>query len=108
MGAGTITLNIFSALGVSSAQPGANIIPGTVANPIVITITNGSVPFVQTLTDATGTGVLTVATVSGTGTITSATINYGTGIVSIVVSGEMCIRDSPILCWLTDLCQPLF
>jgi hypothetical protein len=86
-GAGTITLNIFSALGVSASQPGANIVPGTVANPIVITITNGSVPFVQTLTDTTGTGVLTVATVSGTGTITSATINYGTGIVSIVVSG---------------------
>lgn len=77
-GAGTLILNIFSVLGISSQQPGANIVPGSSAVPIVITI--GS----QQLTDSTGTGVFVV---TGSGNITSATVNYGIGYVYIVFSG---------------------
>lgn len=80
-GAGTVTMDIFTILGIIAGQPGANIVPGTSTVPINITI---GAPISQVLTDTLGTGTLTI---TGAGPITSATLNYGTGILSLVFSG---------------------
>lgn len=73
----TITYNLFTALGLSTSQPNASIVPGTALNPMVIII--GA----ETLTDNTGTGVFTI--VPG-GFFSSATINYATGVLTIITS----------------------
>ncbi len=80
VGAGTITYNIFTGMGILVAQPGANIVPGTVANPITISIT-GNIN--QTLTDTTGTGTLAIAP---PGKITAAILNYATGVLTLTFS----------------------
>lgn len=80
-GAGSITIDIFNILGITPGQPGANIVPGTVANPITIII---AAPINRTLTDTTGTGTFTI---SSPGIISSSTIQYGTGIITINLLG---------------------
>jgi hypothetical protein len=69
----TNVVNIFALLGLNVSQPDASVVPGTLANPIVIVI--GA----QTLTDSTGTGTFVVTA----GNITAASINYGTGNITI-------------------------
>ncbi len=71
------TFNIFTLLGLLVSEPNAQVVPGTVADPIIIVI--GA----QTLTDSTGTGTFVVAPA---GIIVSATINYATGVVTVVAA----------------------
>jgi hypothetical protein len=80
-GAGTFTFNIFTGMGILAIQPNAEIQPGSVSSPLVITI---GAPISQTLTDTTGLGVFVV---TGAGPITAAKINYATGVLSITFSG---------------------
>jgi len=81
-GAGTVVVNLLTAIGVVALEePDAMIEPGSAADPLVITI---AAPIAQVLTDATGTGVFTIAPA---GLITSATINYNTGALTLVYSG---------------------
>lgn len=68
------TTSVPTSVKISTAQPGANIAPGTASLPLVITI--GS----QTLTDTTGSGIFVI---TGSGTISAASIQYGTGILSL-------------------------
>lgn len=82
---GVSTYNVFSntnAIGgtekISVLQPGASIVPGTGAKPLVFVL--GA----QTLTDTGGTGTFVV---TGAGVISSATINYATGVLSITGTG---------------------
>ncbi len=82
-GPGSITIDIFSILGITPGQPGANVVPGTALKPITIII---AAPLNRTLTDATGTGKFTI---SSPGVISSAFINYGTGIVTINLFGAV-------------------
>lgn len=79
-GAGMGSLNIFTALGIASTEPNAQMELGNVTT-ITITI---AAPFSQTLTDNTGTGVFTIAPA---GIITAATINYQTGEITFTFSG---------------------
>lgn len=62
---------------IATAQQGANIVPGTVAKPLVITV--GA----QTLTDTTGSGTFVV---TGVGIVTAASINYATGVLTLTFS----------------------
>jgi len=83
-GAGDTVFNIFTGLGVAATEPNAEMVPGTAANPLVLTI---AVPGNNTLTDSTGTGVFVV---SGAGVvITAAVINYANGAVTITTSGAV-------------------
>ena len=83
-GAGDTVFNIFTGLGVAVLEPNAEMVPGTAALPLVLTI---AAPGNNTLTDSTGTGVFVV---SGAGVvITAATINYATGDVTITTSGAV-------------------
>lgn len=76
--AGSWNINIFSLLSLSSLQPNAAMVPGTV----ILTI---AAPINNTLTD-NGNGTMTV---SGAGTtITSATINYATGIITVTTNAS--------------------
>ena len=79
-GAGTITYNIFTGLGITATEPNAEIVLGSQSN---ITIVIGA-PGNETLTDTTGTGILTV--VPGTN-ISSGYINYATGVLTLVTTG---------------------
>lgn len=78
-GAGTVTVNIFTGLGLTN-EPQAEIQVGS-QQTIVITI---GAPISQTLTDTLGLGALVV---TGAGPIVSATINYATGALTMVFSG---------------------
>ncbi len=85
-GAGAVSFNIFTGLipaVVSASEVNAEIVPGTVAQPVTIVL---GAPFNETLTDTTGTGILTVAPAVN---ISSASINYGTGVVTIVATGAV-------------------
>lgn len=62
---------------IAASQLGANIAPGTVFKPLVISV--GA----QTLTDTTGTGTFVI---TGVGIITAATINYATGVITFTFS----------------------
>lgn len=79
-GAGTVTYNILTALGILATQPNAQVEIGSKTN---ITITIGA-PISQTLTDTLGTGTLTI---TGAGPITAASINYSTGLLTLTFSG---------------------
>lgn len=79
-GAGTVTFNLFTGLGLLTTEPNAQVEPGDITN-ITIDIGGG---IAQTLTDTTGTGTLSIAPA---GTITSASINYSTGVLTLVFSG---------------------
>lgn len=74
---GINTLNLFSALLLSSSEPGASLVPGDLSN---ITITFGA-PISQSLTNATNTRFMIVV---GVGPILSAQINFSTGIITII------------------------
>lgn len=80
-GAGTVTFNIFTGMGILATEPNAQILPGTVLDPITIII---GAPIGQTLTDTTGTGTLAIAPA---GLITAASINYATEVLSLTFSG---------------------
>jgi hypothetical protein len=87
-GPGAVVENIFTDMALAGLpETNATLQPGTVANPIVVTV--GA----QTITDTLGDGTTTVA---GAGPITSATINYNTGDLSIVYSGAMAPTDATI------------
>ena len=73
-----ITYNVFTWLGLNVTEPGAQFVPGTVANPNVINI-GGAIGV--TLTDQHGNGVLDVAPANPT--ILAATLNYATGELTI-------------------------
>jgi hypothetical protein len=77
-GAGSGSIFIFTQLGIDLISPNAQLVPGSLTSPIVITF---AAPISQTLTDDSGTGVLTVAPA---GVITSATLNYNTGEILII------------------------
>lgn len=78
-GAGDVTVNIFTALGIAATEPNAQIDVATL--PITIDI---AAPIGQTLTDVLGTGSMNIAPA---GVITAATINYNTGDVVMTFSG---------------------
>lgn len=78
-GAGTVTFSIFAALSLSTSQPNAQIVPGTL-------IIGFGAPILSTLRDLDSNGTLTI-TNPGSGVITSATINYATGVVTFIFSG---------------------
>lgn len=84
-GPGSGSIFIFTQLGITATEPNAQIQPGTLANPLVIT---WGAPGSQTLTDTTGTGVLVISPVDAT-KITSATINYATGEIFMVFGGAV-------------------
>ncbi len=80
----TLTYNIFALITphIVSPESTPEIHPGTVANPLVITI---AAPISQTLTDdGSNPGYFAIAPA---GLITSATINYNTGDVVLTFSG---------------------
>lgn len=76
-GAGVVTYNLITALGLTLISPNMQI------QPITAVITIGA-PISQTLTDILGTGVLTL---TGAGPITSSVINYATSTIAITFSG---------------------
>lgn len=80
-GAGTVTYDLVAALGFSVIAPNMQLQPGTVANPITITI---GAPISQTLTDTLGNGTMTV---TGAGPILAASINYAIPKLLIIFSG---------------------
>lgn len=73
--------NLFSGLMTPITETYAQIQPGSIADPLTITI---AAPISQTLIDTLGTGVLTIAPA---GLITSATINYNSGDLTLTFSG---------------------
>lgn len=90
-GAGVFTFNIFTGLGFLATQPNAEIQPGTVTTPLVITI---AAPIDQTLTGTTNDGTLAI---SGAGTvITAASINYATGVLTLTFSGAVGVSAATI------------
>jgi hypothetical protein len=76
-----VVVHIFTRMGINTKQPLAQLQPGTVTNPLVITI---GAPISQVLTDTTGTGTLSIAPA---GVITAASINYNTGDLTLTFSG---------------------
>ncbi len=79
-GAGDVTVNIFTALGIAATEPNASLQPGNITNISIVI----AAPISQTLNDTAGTGTLTIV---GAGPITSATINYATGDLVMTFSG---------------------
>jgi hypothetical protein len=93
-GAGVVNINLFTELApIDASETNAQIIPGTAANPIVLTL---FAPINQTLTDNTGNGVFTIAPA---GVITAATINYNTGQISLTFSGVAGLSVATISCF---------
>lgn len=86
-GAGPVTFSIFAGLSVSTSEPNAQIVPGT------MTLGFGA-PNNQTLQDINGNGTLSIIT---PGVITSATINYATGILTFIFSGASGASDLGIV-----------
>ncbi len=82
-GPGSGSIFIFTQLGINVSEPDAQIQPGTVAEPLVITF---GAPISQTLTDTLGLGTFSI---TPAGVITSATINYTTGEIFLVFSGAV-------------------
>lgn len=80
-GPSVVSVNLFTLLGLLVSQPNASLVPGSSANPIIITI---GAPISQTLTDMTGNGTMSIAP---PGVITAATINYSTGVLTLTFSG---------------------
>jgi len=70
--------SIFTGLTLLATEPNAQLQPGTIADPLVITIAGG-----WTITDTLGDGTTTVV---GGAPITSATINYALGNLTIIFS----------------------
>lgn len=64
------TMNIFTQLGLNISEPGAQVVPGTIADPLVITIGT------QFLTNTTPNNLFAV---TGAGNIVAAYINVGNG-----------------------------
>lgn len=79
-GAGNVTYNLFTGLGLNVSQPNAQVEPGNIT---AITIVIGA-PISTTLTDSTGTGILVP---TPTTAISSATINYSTGNIVLTFTG---------------------
>lgn len=80
-GAGTVTVNIPTALSIIATEPDAEIEPGDITNISIVI----AAPIDQTLADTTGTGNLTI---SGAGSsITLAILNYATGDLILTFSG---------------------
>lgn len=80
-GAGVVISNIFTGLGLAATEPNAQIVPGTLANPNIISI-GGAIG--EVLTDQTSDGVLAVA--PGVA-ITAANLDYSTGNITMIFSG---------------------
>lgn len=72
----TVSINVFTTMGILPTEPYAELQKGSATEPLVINIAGGI-----TLTDVTGTGILVPA---GTALIDSATINYSTGVLTVV------------------------
>ncbi len=79
-GAGVVTVNIFTGLGIAATEPNAEVEIGSTTNISIVI----AAPISQTLNDTTGTGTLTIV---GAGPITAASIQYSTGILTLTFSG---------------------
>lgn len=75
----TVVVNIFTGLGLLPTEPRAELQPGTVVVPLVISIAGGTL-----ITDTLGDGTTTVV---GPAPISSATINYTNGELTLIFTG---------------------
>lgn len=90
----TITFNIFSGMGISASEPNAQLQPGSIASPLVITITEFS--GVWTITDTLGNGTTTITATVPLPPLVSATINYTTGDLTIVFVNQFASSPATI------------
>ena len=79
-GAGNVSINLFTSLGLIATQPNAQIEVGSITSISIVI----AAPISTTLTDNTGTGVLTS---SNPANISAATINYSTGVITLTFTG---------------------
>ncbi len=93
----TVTINLFTALSLLATEPNAQLVPGTAADPIVITIAGAP----ATLTDNLGDGTMTIAG-AGSANITSANLCYATGVLTLVFSGAF----GPLAATITTIYYP--
>lgn len=89
-GAGVVTFNLFTLMGLNVISPNAQFDLGSAATPLIIAI---GAPINQILTDSTGAGTFVIA---GAGPITAASINYATGVLSLTFSGAAGASDATI------------
>lgn len=78
-GIGSFPIPIFTVYGINVLEPNANLVPGTVLEPLIFILDPGGAS--ETIfTDTLGTGALTIT--GGAPIVSAATINYATGIIT--------------------------